>query len=250
MGIGAGALVLALGLVACGDDDDDDDADGGSADAEEVAAFCEPFFDLQATVDESPEEGPEAETYLDDEIRPAFEEFESEAPDEIDDAVGTLAGVIEDSDDLEAFFGAFEEGEAADALADIQLAVADGCGYEKIEIDAIDYAYTGMPADLEPGKYAIIMTNETKKDEFHEIGIVRPTDQSMSLDELLALSEEESEDAAEFVNGAFAAPGGKGVAFVELEEGTYYYACFVPVGSGEDGPPHFTEGMKGELEVG
>jgi hypothetical protein len=35
----------------------------------------------------------------------------------------------------------------------------------------------------------------------------------------------------------------------ELEPGEYVMVCFVSVGGAEDGPPHFTQGMKYEFTV-
>lgn len=54
---------------------------------------------------------------------------------------------------------------------------------------------------------------------------------------------------AEFVTATFAEPGDEGSALVTLEPGDYAMVCFVPVGGGEDGPPHFTEGMLHEFTV-
>jgi hypothetical protein len=36
---------------------------------------------------------------------------------------------------------------------------------------------------------------------------------------------------------------------LDLEPGRYAAVCFIPIGGGEDGPPHFTGGMVAELEV-
>ena len=36
---------------------------------------------------------------------------------------------------------------------------------------------------------------------------------------------------------------------LDLEPGRYAAVCFIPIGGGEDGAPHFTGGMVAELEV-
>jgi hypothetical protein len=80
-----------------------------------------------------------------------------------------------------------------------------------------------------------------------------------SLEELLALPEEEAMTKATEAGAAFAAPGTIGTGTADLSEpGRYGIVCFIPVGatpdvlqSGEEpeGPPHFTEGMFAEITV-
>jgi hypothetical protein len=77
---------------------------------------------------------------------------------------------------------------------------------------------------------------------------------ALSLEELLALGEEESEAMIETFGGAaFAPPTATSGTVLELTPGRWIYACFIPVGSvGETegtGPPHAMEGMVGELIV-
>ncbi len=68
-------------------------------------------------------------------------------------------------------------------------------------------------------------------------------------EELLELPDEEAEEKAQFVTAAFAPPGEGSSTLAELEPGVYAMVCFIPVGGGEDGPPHFTEGMLEEFSV-
>jgi hypothetical protein len=44
-------------------------------------------------------------------------------------------------------------------------------------------------------------------------------------------------------------PDQTAVAMYDLEPGQYVAVCFIPVGGGEDGPPHFTSGMLAEFEA-
>jgi hypothetical protein len=74
-------------------------------------------------------------------------------------------------------------------------------------------------------------------------------DETRSLEEILQLPEEEQMELATPVTFAFAPPGGSFTAFADLEPGRYAALCFIPVGGGEDGPPHFTEGMFAEFQV-
>ncbi len=51
------------------------------------------------------------------------------------------------------------------------------------------------------------------------------------------------------VGGTFAPPGEGEYAVVDLKKGRYGVACFVPVGGGDEGPPHASRGMHAEFEV-
>jgi hypothetical protein len=272
-GAGAAALLLVLGAAACGDDDDEGTAttepaatddtggddgtdDGGTGGGEgEAAAFCDPFFELRGVLFETPEDET-AGQYIEDEVVPKVEDLEAAADGDAAESASTFRSELDaNKDDVEALFGEFEGGQLGQSFRDLESSAADDCGWERIDVDAVDFDYEGMPADLPAGKYAIVMTNATEAGELHEIGLVRPNDDTTeTLDELLELPEEEADAKIEFLDGAFAPPGETSVMFVELDPGTYYYACFIPIGSGsedegEAGPPHFTAGMKGELTV-
>ena len=44
-------------------------------------------------------------------------------------------------------------------------------------------------------------------------------------------------------------PSTTGAGLLNLSAGTYVYACFLPIGGKQDGAPHVTKGMYGELTV-
>ena len=131
---------------------------------------------------------------------------------------------------------------------------ADSCpGVEVIDVTATEYHYDGVPEALETGYKVINFSNEGT--EAHEMFTVRINDGvTETLEELLALPEEEALTKVTPVNAVFAMPGGSDVVSWNLAEpGNYAAFCFVPVGSvGEtegDGPPHFTQGMVHEFTV-
>ena len=263
--VGAASLALLLAFAACGDDDKTDTASSGSgsssesssSDVEKIAAYCEPFLEFQGKLFDGPEEPEAGFAFAKKNLLPLVDEIEAASTPENADVVDPFVARFQKVTSLEEYNKVGSEfesgGEVIKVLAAIQLDAADNCGYERLDVTAVDYGFQGMPADLEPGKYAIVFTNGTKKGEFHELAMFTPKDATQSLDELLALPEGEGEDATEEVGGTFAPPGQKGVAFVEITDGPVYYACFVPEGSGEgkeDGAPHFTLGMKGEIAIG
>lgn len=245
-------LPLTFGVAACGDDDDDSDAaaspsaseDEATEDGGDAAASCDVWFDIAEAFNGEP---------TPEQMTPLFDELEATAPEEIADEIAvvvpTAREVLETED-----FSKFETPEFGAAIAAADKHHYDECeADERIDVDAVDYAFTGMPAELEAGKTVFIaMTNATTHGEAHEMGIARKKEGvTETWDEILALGEDESETKIDFVGGTFAeGEGDVGYVFMrDLEPGEYLAACFVPVGGEDDGNPHFMEGMKHEFTV-
>jgi hypothetical protein len=241
------ALPLLIGVAGCGDDDDDAPEASASASesgSDDAGDTCETWLDITDAFSGEP---------TIEQLDPLFDDLEANAPEEIADDVAfstaTAREVLETGD-----FSKFETPEMGAALAN-----ADGYHFEhceadeKLEVTAVDYAFTGMPTELEAGSTVFLaMTNGTTHGEAHEMGIARKKDgETMSWDELLALPEDEADAHLEFAGGTFAeGEGDTGYVFLrDLEPGDYLAACFIPVGGGEDGAPHFTEGMLHEFTV-
>lgn len=144
----------------------------------------------------------------------------------------------------------------------------------EVEITGVNYAFEGVPETAEAGT-RLTFANASEN-EAHELVLLRIADgEERSLDELLALPEEEAGEVAQFQGVAFAFPGEEAMypegETVLAEPGRYALICFIPVGAdvealreavqaqaegGEsgppdmgDGPPHFTQGMKAEIVV-
>jgi len=243
-------LPLLVGVAACGDDDDDTDAAASSSASEEPTDeggdggdTCQTWLDITAAFNGEP---------TIEQMDPLFDDLTANAPEEIADdvelATTTAREVLETGN-----FELFETPEMGEALAN-----ADGYHYEqcdadeKLEITAVDYAFTGLPAELPAGDVFLKMTNATTHGEAHEIGIAKKKDGvTETWDEILAMGEDESDALLEFVGGGFAPEEGDiGYVFLQdLQPGDYLAACFVPVGGEDDGKPHFMEGMKHEFTV-
>jgi plastocyanin len=133
-----------------------------------------------------------------------------------------------------------------------------------IEVVGVEYAFEGLDGEIEAGT-ELTFTNQGE--EAHELVLFRLAEgETRSVEELLALPDEEVEDAVELIGVAVAEPGADGrVVEGELvldEPGDYVAICFFPVGTTEvpegpptgdeqeqGGPPHFTQGMLQELTV-
>lgn len=277
--IAAMAVVSLMG-AACGDDDDTsapaDSADGETSTTNEptetteaaegdLSAFCQAAIEGEALFTAGPEldeEGtptPDALEEFSAQIGPAIDSIEQNAPDEIADEVETL---------LTGVRAAIEEGDESitetpdffEADATIDAYVFENCELDgNEEIVAVDYDYENVPERVAPGQIGIRMVNQGE--EVHEAVVLRINDDvDLSVEELLELPEEEAEQSTEFRGVAFALPGEEASAVIDLEEGRHVLICFIPVGTtsfddagpqeGGGGPPHFTQGMVREFEVG
>jgi hypothetical protein len=145
------------------------------------------------------------------------------------------------------------------------------CGYAELDVAASEYEFAGLPAEVPAGP--AIISLENVGEQMHETAVMRINDDvTLSVEELLALPEEESEGMATEAAFAAAAPGTTGHAIADLTPGRYVVLCFFPEGmtpevfaeveaAGVDGPedtlppgielgpPHFTLGMVHEFTV-
>jgi plastocyanin len=135
---------------------------------------------------------------------------------------------------------------------------------EGVTVRGVDYAYEGVPEDAKTGT---VVTFVNGGNEVHEIVAIRRNEGvTTTLDELLAMPEEESNKLVTFLGVAVASPGETAPEKITLDEpGDYIFICFIPVGTTElpslapdatpnesllpDGPPHFVQGMVAEFSV-
>jgi hypothetical protein len=259
---GLAAVTLVGGVAACGDDDKEttagDRSTSASTEAEAsststeasteaaTAAFCEPalaVYEIPVPMEESGEPVKEYAT----KVAAAYEEIIPSLPE---DAKADAESA------RDQFTEVAETGDPGDLQPGLDgatvAAVIESCGVESYDVTMADYAFEGIPDTIPAGPVAFDFENTGK--EQHELILLRKNDGvTESVEELLALPEEEAMTKVTFVNAGFAPAGGDGALIAKLEPGGYVYACFIPVGTvGEaegDGPPHFTEGMAGEFTV-
>lgn len=143
---------------------------------------------------------------------------------------------------------------------------------ETIEVTMIDYGYEGLPDTIDAGT-TLTVRNDSETEMHELVAVLLPEDEERSVEELLALPEEElmalfdGEPAAVLL----ATPGSDetipAVGTGTLDDpGRYVIACFIPQGADpqafmdaagesegppdvEGGPPHFILGMQAELRV-
>jgi len=249
--LGAGLLVLTLagGIAACGDDDDETtettEAAGG-----ENAAFCDSVVEVNSAVSQTElEEGsPEADIVAAGEtLAPLFGSIAENAPEDLAATAGELNDAVQPLTEGDA--EAFNQDSTFETYTGFLADAVDACEFDTVDVTGVDYAFEDVPETIEAGTVAFNFTNAAESEE-HEMIVFRRADGvTLGFEELLELSEEESADKIEFKTAAFAPPGAEGATLAELDPGAYAMICFIPVGGGEDGPPHFTEGMIQEFSV-
>lgn len=243
------AVVLALIVSACGNDV-----------SAETLAFCEEYLEVSTLVNTGPDEDPEAWV---EQTLSGLDNIQTTAPSPISSSVETVAEALSEpisNLDEEGFNAATESDDYAEASEAIDSFLKSDCGWETTDVEATEYSYTADLEGLEPGVVGFDFSNSGT--EFHEMVLVRINDDvEESVEELLALPEDESESLTEFIGISFQAPGDSGILYADLEPGRYAFFCFLPVGAtpenmeslesgeGEAGPPHFTEGMFEEFVI-
>ena len=146
-------------------------------------------------------------------------------------------------------------------------------GAETVEVTADDYRFEGIPETVEAGtKFTLTNVSDVELHEF--VAVLLPDDEDRSVEELVALPEEELGalfGSAEPATVLFAPPGGDMIPAVGdgtlADAGRYIVICAIPTGADpqeymeaaaaaaggppevDGGPPHFTAGMYAEVTV-
>ena len=148
-------------------------------------------------------------------------------------------------------FGACSEDDpAVDAGDDATGDAADEAAAEpevhKVSFDAKDYSYV-MPKTVEAGTVEFTMKNVGK--ELHIAALAKVKDGKTFGDAAkdLQSATPPADPSAEEIGGiASTSPGLAGNVTLELEPGSYFFACFIP---SADGAPHVAKGMVQPFEV-
>ncbi len=233
--------------IEAGDEGGEDDGAAGDIDP----AFAE-YCAASAALDES-EEAPTPEQ---------FEELRTLAPDEISEEADIVVDALIASDF--DFGTTFADPEVSAAVERIEAFEVESCGASPDEgddeedalvleptpgatlvpVSGVDFAFDGIPAEIPAGPVSFAFDNDGES--AHEMFVARIGD-GFTLDELLALDSEPTEEQAEEIGGTFGSPGDP-TSYVngDLEPGTYAVVCFIP---GPGGKPHYELGMKTSFTV-
>lgn len=240
--------LLMVGLAACGDDDDEDTASGAPPASEEsfcpaLKAFNGAVFEIE--LDEESTEADVKAAHA--KLEPLWAELKASAPDDQADAIADLDSSIEDLGEGDA--QAFNADDTTSTYFGMVADVVGDCVEETTTITAVNYAFEGVPETLPAGESGIILENDSE-DEPHEFVLFKKAaGETRSATEILSDPATEEQGPGEFAGVVFAGQGGRAGSFLDLQPGEYIAVCFIPVGGGEEGPPHFTRGMVSEVTV-
>lgn len=274
------ALVPAIALVACGDDDEESTAatsppaaettaapattGGGSAGAAggDQQAFCNALVSIsEATIAGPPNEGatPEQLAAEGKALAATIQPFAATLQTNVPAALKADLDVQMSALDTVAATGdtsAFSTPEFLAADASIHAQSIDACGWNRQDVELMDYHFMGIPSTLPPGVTTFELTNAGK--EFHEMVLLRKNDGvTETFEQLVQLPPEEALQKASIVGMGFLPQGAPGYVLADLTPGEYVSICFIPVGTIDpsaepagEAPPHFTQGMIHPFTVG
>lgn len=242
------AMVLALVTAACGGDgDSNEDAAAPNETAAAEQEFCDAVVAAETAVLAGMSGGDEGDV---EELLADAEDAVPEAvEEEFSEVADTVREVLETGDDEAFGSDEFQETEEV-----IDQWVADNCGFDVVNVKAVEYAFEGVPTSLPAGNVSFAFSNEG--DEVHEMLLIRYKDDETTIEDLIELSDKEAEEKIVFVGASFGPPGTTDVEIKQLVPGKYAMVCFIPVGATDmkalekaDGPPHVTRGMSAEFTV-
>ncbi|MFO7591553.1 MAG: hypothetical protein R6X23_11765 [Acidimicrobiia bacterium] len=200
----------------------------------DLTAWCQARVDVEAAFSSEDESA----------ISAALEALSTTAPPDIASDSATVAQLLGELGEE-----AFEDPTFNEALAAVEAYVLANCGFNVVEVSAIDYEFDGLPDTVPAGITAFSLTNDAPREQ-HEIVIFRVNDDvELSAKKLLSLPEKKVQKKVTFAGAAFADPGATQTTVADLESGRYVASCFIPVGGKKKGAPHFTKGMFTEFEV-
>jgi hypothetical protein len=257
--VAAGALLatLVLGAAACGDDDDENAAGSGTPGTDADAGddnvdngfgdeACDAYLELNAAFAAAPQDPAEMQAFGES-LVPIVDALVSGLPEALAADGETLqraVGLVAEDGNPEAMFSP----EGAQAQANIGFFAFDECDGEQLAVEAADYSFDGVPAELPAGRVNVQFRNVGTEE--HEVIVLRRNDGSdVTFEELMAQGPEAMFAEATFAGVAFAAPSETGYTALDLEAGTYFLVCTIPTGGAEDGEPHFVHGMHQTVEV-
>ena len=161
---------------------------------------CDAVLGVGTALTNGPE-GPPTTEYLEGELLPAVDAVVAADADELAGPAGELQTAVQGAIDG----GPIDEDQVFGLYGEMGAAVHAGCGYEAVDVSAVNYAFVDLPATLPAGTTSFALTNDA--DEPHELILFRRADgETRGIEELLALGEEEVGDALAFTGVAFAEP--------------------------------------------
>jgi len=104
---------------------------------------------------------------------------------------------------------AFEDPSFSGAIGAYEKWANTNCGFQSVQLTGTDTALQGAPATLKAGTASILLTNKSAANEFEVVLLVRPKDQSVTQEALVATPPDQFEQAVDIAPSAAAANPGQ-----------------------------------------
>jgi hypothetical protein len=244
-------LILAAGLVACGSADSGDSTDETTATTTapasttaapsgDLAAKCEHYTTISQSLAGQPDPAVAG---------PAIDGLADAPPADSAAPTPTFADGLRAA--LGGDFAVFESPEFGAALDTVGSYYFDHCELSaQVEVTGADYAFAGLPEQVDAGLVGLRLLNISESGEPHELFLMRrPEGDTRTVDEIAALDQETVFGEYQPVGVAFAnAPDTSMSVLLKLEAGEYIAICNLPT-QGDAATPHAHHGMVAELSV-
>ncbi|MET0964878.1 MAG: hypothetical protein ABWZ02_00690 [Nakamurella sp.] len=137
------------------------------------------------------------------------------------------------------------------AIATYESWAQASCGFQQVELMAMDYEFDGAPESLAAGPTSLSLMNHSTKGESHiaAIGRLRPG-QQVGPRELVDMSLDQLGQYLEVLpNSAAASPGQTVGVLVDLTPGHYFLLCTSQSDDADPTTGHLYKGMLAEFDV-
>ncbi len=250
------SIALIAGLTACGDDAESADI----ADACEAHGAMSVGYTKVLTSTPEPPDGAPPPAELVGQVQAAYDAnvagplatLVGSAPDEVRDEVGEVATKSREFR-ATADRSVLLSSDYSDLIGTVDAYMHENCTGAKATVDAVNYAYEGLPATLPAGTVRIEMENTS--DEAHEMLVFsKNPGVTESFDQILELPDDQAETKVAFANAVSTDPGQTAYMVTALPVGDYLFICNYGKGTTDDddpttAEPHYTLGMKQEVKV-
>ena len=183
-------------------------------------------------------------------VQPLLEEALAKGDAELAESLTVLQGPVEAAASNGTPIDTEDE-KIGMALAGYEAWAHSSCGFQTVDLMAVDYKYQGAPKTLKAGVTSIAMMNHSEKGEFHLALVVQPRDPKITtVKQLLAIPLPELQSSVDIFGAAQAPPGATGGVLLDLAPGRYFIVCPVAVGNKPDSMDlHMFHGMAVTFEV-
>lgn len=182
-------------------------------------------------------------------VLPELQLAASSAPPALNAALVTLLPIVEAMGQGAAL--PLDDSGWTTAVAGYEAWAHSNCGFQPVELMAMDYEFDGAPSSLQPGPTSFTLMNHSERDEVHSAVLVkRHPDLQVGIANLFEVPLDRLGDYGDVLPGLVSAdPGATGGMLVDLTPGHYFLICALQSDPDDPDSSHLLRGMLTEFEV-